>query len=471
MNNILADTGVERAVLAGICKYGDKVYYDVASILSSESFTLDSNKIIYRCLEHIFEQNPSTAIDIPSIYSASTAIGLRYFFQKTEETKYLHAILQFPVARENVRQFGLKLYRLHIAREMHKQLGVAQEQLLSIDGTQNTTEILGVVEKSIFDLSILGNEGSDDAIKLGSLVGEYLEDKRKNPVEQVGIPTGFSNYDKAIGGGLRPGTLNVIGARPKMGKSMLAINIAYNIAKNNNIPVLYVDTEMTEDIQLPRLISRMSNVGLNKLETGQFSNSKVDEKKLDDIKNISEDLPLYYIKVVEHPFEDQLAMMRRWLFKHVLSQKERVIIYDFFQVSSGDNLSSSVQEYQLLGFMMKSLKSFATKYNLPIITMIQLNRDGITKETTDIVSGSDRIIWLCSNFSILKTKSDEEIGLDGPGKGNRKLVPLITRHGEGLDDRDYINLDMNKSTMTIYETRTKFQHEFEMKENGDKIQL
>ena len=65
------------------------------------------------------------------------------------------------------------------------------------------------------------------------------------------------------------------------------------------------------------------------------------------------------------------------------------------------------------------------------LTFIQLNRDGITKESTDTASGSDRIIWLCSNFTIYKRKSDEEIAKDGPENGNRKLVPVISRHGEG----------------------------------------
>jgi len=74
---------------------------------------------------------------------------------------------------------------------------------------------------------------------------------------------------------------------------------------------------------------------------------------------------------------------------------------------------------------------------------VQLNRDGITKESTDAVSGSDRLIWLCTSFSIFKLKSDEEIAQDGLSHGNRKLVPVVARHGEGLDDHDYISMIMH----------------------------
>jgi hypothetical protein len=86
-----------------------------------------------------------------------------------------------------------------------------------------------------------------------------------------------------------------------------------------------------------------------------------------------------------------------------------------------------------------------------------LNRDGITKESTDTASGSDRIIWLCSNFTIFKRKSDEEIAEDGQDAGNRKLVPLISRHGGGLDDNDYINCHMKGWCAKITEGKTRLE--------------
>ena len=108
---------------------------------------------------------------------------------------------------------------------------------------------------------------------------------------------------------------------------------------------------------------------------------------------------------------------------------------------------------------MTGLHNFALKYEIPILAFIQLNRDGITKESTDTASGSDRIIWLCSNFSIYKAKSDEEIAKDGPENGNRKLVPLIARHGEGLQDKDYINVNMIGKYGKLIEGKTAFELE------------
>ena len=104
---------------------------------------------------------------------------------------------------------------------------------------------------------------------------------------------------------------------------------------------------------------------------------------------------------------------------------------------------------------------------MPILAFIQLNRDGITKESTDTASGSDRIIWLCSNFSIYKAKSDEEIAKDGPENGNRKLVPIIARHGEGLGDKDYINVNMIGKYGKLTEGRTAFELEDGMDPSND----
>ena len=66
-------------------------------------------------------------------------------------------------------------------------------------------------------------------------------------------------------------------------------------------------------------------------------------------------------------------------------------------------------------------------------------------------------VWLCSNFTIFKRKSDEEIAEDGMGNGNRKLVPIVSRHGGGLDDGDYINMHMKGYCGKIQEGRTAFE--------------
>lgn len=156
--------------------------------------------------------------------------------------------------------------------------------------------------------------------------------------------------------------------------------------------------------------------------------------------------------------------MRRWIAKVVGvndkgKAKDCVIIYDYLKLMDSGEIRGDMKEFQILGFMMTALHNFSLRYEVPVLSFVQLNRDGINKETTDTASGSDRIIWLCSNFSIYKHKSDEEIAKDGPEHGNRKLVPVIARHGEGLEDRDYINIKMQGAIAKITEGKTAFELE------------
>ena len=134
---------------------------------------------------------------------------------------------------------------------------------------------------------------------------------------------------------------------------------------------------------------------------------------------------------------------------------ECVVVYDYLKLMSSSSISNNIQEYQALGFQITSLHNLAVKYDFPCLSFVQLNRDGITKESTDAVSGSDRLIWLCTSFSIFKTKSPEELAEDGPNAGNRKLVPIVSRHGPGMSDGNYINMRMMGEHSCLNELRTR----------------
>jgi hypothetical protein len=160
-------------------------------------------------------------------------------------------------------------------------------------------------------------------------------------------------------------------------------------------------------------------------------------------------------------FDEVLSIARRWITKTVGYNtngtiKDCLIIYDYLKLMTGEGLKD-MQEYQMLGFQMTNLHNFTVKYDVPCLTFIQLNRDGITKETADVAAQSDRLVWFCSNFSLFKHKSDEEIAEEGIINGNRKLIPLVCRHGKGLEPGDYINMELNGDIAKITEKQTRYQ--------------
>lgn len=459
---ILCDPAAERAVLAGICSYGQDAYYDIADILASSAFTIDSNSIIFSCIKTICERGDTTKIDIASIYSVAQELGFSHILAKKEEAQHLKAIIDFPVELENIRKFAAKIRKLEIARLLRKSLEEAEDKILDVNGTESIASILSIAEDAVFNFSSVLNDIDNNPVPIGKDIDDYIAHLSDNTIDQVGIPTGFPVYDQAIGGGLRKGTVNIIAARPKTGKTLLADNIGFYIANKLKIPVLNMDTEMNTVDHINRVLAMMTETEINLIETGGFSKSP---DKCSKIKQAAEDLKstsLYYKSIAGKAFEEQLSIMRRWLVKDVGlnddgTAKNCVIIYDYLKLMDSAGLSSDLKEYQVLGFMMTALHNFAVKYQIPILSFIQLNRDGITKESTDTASGSDRIIWLCSNFTIFKRKSDEEIAEDGLTNGNRKLVPLVSRHGGGLDDNDYINCYLKGWCAKITEGKTKLE--------------
>lgn len=456
----LKDTAAERAVLSGICKYADTVYLDISDIVDTECFTIDSNKLIFHCLKTLCEENTSS-IDIASILSKAKELGYEDFFNKKEELHHLQAVLNFPIHTDNVKKFAAKICKLKIARLLKEQLNNAQKNIDNINGSESISHIIALAEDPIFDFTnlISNDDAAPEQIYEG--LEEYIKDLEENPIDQVGIPTGFPVYDQAIGGGLRKSTINVIAARPKTGKTLLSDNMGLNIAKSG-IPVLNMDTEMTKKDHINRLLAMMTEIEMNKIETGKFGDSQSSINKIKKAVQELKSINFFHKSIAGKSFDEQLSIMKRWLIKEVGlnddgTAKDCVIFYDYLKLMDTQGLSSDMKEYQLLGFMMTSLHNFASKYKIPIVAFIQLNRDGITKESTDTASGSDRIIWLCSNFTIFKRKSDEEISEDGPSAGNRKLIPIISRHGGGLDDNDYINCHMKGWCAKITEGKTKLE--------------
>lgn len=460
----LSDIAAERAVLSGICQYGQDAYLDVSDIINSNTFTIDYNQLIFSCIDHTFKLQEDSTIDVASIYSAGEELGLSNIMSRREVMEHVQSLFNFPINRENVRKFAAKIRKFEVARKLRDQLKAAGDSLLQLEGTETVSEILSIAENSIFEFSSLINEDDNEPQRISEGLIDYIDYLAENPVDQIGLPTGFPEYDKAIGGGLRNGTVSIIGARMKVGKSLISTAIGYHIASELKIPVLNMDTEMTYEDHLHRLLAMSSDCFIYDIETGKFAQKPNVDKKVRDLarKLENEKIPYDHRSIAGTPFEEQLAIMRRWIVKKVGLDSEGkanpcMIVYDYLKLMDMSLLNSNTAEYQALGHITSILHNFSVKYKLPILSLIQLNRDGINKEGTEVMSGSDRIGWLCSNFTILKEKSDEEIAQDGVENGNRKLVPVIARHGAGMEYGDYINCHMHGAKGKILEGKTKFQ--------------
>mgnify|MGYP003113958840 FL=1 len=475
----LEDLAAERAVLAALCQYGLDAYLEV-DFIGSHSFTDPMNQLIFECIYRSISEN--TQVELSSILSAANDLGVQDQINNKDEIGFIRSLFNFPIHKENVGTHAAKIAKLKLARDLKKTLKACENDLNSITGDEDVMDLVAKIEEPLLEATgdIYQSSRKKTEI-LGDGVEDYVEYLTENVSDFVGIPSGFPRFDIAIGGGLRRKCVDLVAARPKVGKSMFGDAVAMHVAGELDIPVLMLDTEMSKEDHYNRILANMSGVEINRISTGRFSENEIEKEKVFAAAEKLKNIPYHYISIAGESFENILSQMRKWIYQHVGfdengETKDCLIVYDYLKLMGSEGMSASMQEYQVLGFQITKLHNFVVKYDVPCLSFVQLNRDGITRESTDVVSGSDRLIWLCTSFSIFKMKSDEEVATDGIDNGNRKLVPIVARHGEGLDDGDYVCMKMHgkfgrieegSTRNEIHESNRSREEGFETDENID----
>jgi len=473
MKNNLEDLASERAVLAALCQYGLDCYLEI-DFVDADHFTDDMNQLLFHCVHKSVSEN--SKVELASILSAANSLGVHESLNNKQEISFIRSLFNFPIHKENAKSHAIKIAKLKLARDLKKTLKACEKDLDSTNGDEDVMDLISKVEAPILDATADIYQSSNKKTEIiGEDIDDYIEFLSENVSDNVGIPTGFPRYDAAIGGGLRRKCVDLVAARPKVGKSMFGDAVAMNVS-NLGIPVLMLDTEMSKEDHLNRMLANVSGVDINKISTGKFTENPLEKEKVEKAAEKLKEIPYHYISIAGQPFENILAIMRKWIYQHVGFDEAGVtndclIVYDYLKLMGSEGISSSMQEYQVLGFQITQLHNFMVKYDVPCLSFVQLNRDGITKESTDVVSGSDRLIWLCTSFSIFKMKSEEEVAEDKVENGNRKLVPVVSRHGEGLDDGDYVSMKMFGKIGRLEEgmTRNELHNSARSREEGFEI--
>ena len=466
MESKLTDIGSERAILAGLLQHGLDAYVNISDVINQDSFGHLNNQILFKCIEKVILNEQK--VDIPSILSAAEQFNLSESINTDQELKYIKSLMDFPINKDNVFSFALQIKKFEFARKIKSLTAKIHKDIDNVSGSESINEIIQMLENPVTDF-LREDDSGDLPEKIGKDAQDYLTFLEENKCDIIGIPTGFNKYDEAIGGGLRRKCVDLVSARPKVGKSVFADNVALNVS-SKNIPVLMLDTEMSKEDHLNRLLANISGVPINEIATGRFTDDEEKRQKVAEAINKIESIPYSYVSVAGKPFDQILNLIKRWVMQEVRMDDNGktnncLIVYDYLKLMSSNSITNNIQEYQALGFQITSLHNICVKLDIPCLSFVQLNRDGITKESTDAVSGSDRLIWLCTSFSIFKAKSPEELAEDGPNAGNRKLVPIVSRHGGGLDDGDYINMVMQGSHAKLRELKTR--NEFKNQPVGD----
>lgn len=453
----LSDIGAERAVLAAMANYGLEAYVEVMDVITASTFTDPNNQLIFSCLEKIVITEG--VADIPSVISAATSLGVEEAISTQSNLDYISDLMQYPVDKRNTMRFALQMKKLEFARNSKKVTKTIEKNIDSITGDETFDQIVNMIEMPLIDF-LREDDSGDRPQAIGEGLDEYLDFVVENKCDQLGLSSGFPNYDAVLGGGHRRGCVDVISARPGVGKSVISDNIAISNTKAG-IPVLMVDTEMKVDDHYNRILAHMAGVPQDEIATGRFAD---DEEKYNTVRKAANELkkmPYTYECAAGKSWENILNTIKRWILQEVGTDEDGrtndcLVIVDYLKLMSAGGIVD-IKEFQALGFQIQELHNLAVKYDISCVCLTQLNRDGITQETTASVSGSDRIIWFCTSFSMLKEKSPDELAEDGPRGGNRKLVTLKARHGPRTLNGNYINFRFEGEYARLTELHTRDQ--------------
>lgn len=436
----MKDVVAERILLSSIAQYGNEVLVNIEDIINEDCFH-DENKYIYQILNKGLSKLDK--ISTAEFLTISKDLGYDSLLKNKQYLDFIKSLFVTPVIKDNIHHHAVKLRKISIIKQLLNGVMESYEKLKNLTGNEDLDQIFSILEipHESISASLGVNESKPELLfKDAEEIYRYLED---NQTDTPGIPTGYGLYDQYIlGGGLRRGYVNMIVARPKAGKSTFLLKVAENIASIYKIPVLYLDTELDKECNLHRIICGNTTISYQDIETGKFANSPKKNLVYKQIEEYSK-IPLYYKSIPGKPFDEILRIIKNWIKTEVGHTNgvtnNAVVIYDYFKLMSDKDLEN-MTEHASIGYQMQKLCDFTKVNQVACLSAVQSNRDGLSKESTDIVAGSDRIVWFTSSLCLLRKKTFDEINEEGHNNGNIKLIPLdALRFSKGFPGNNWIN--------------------------------
>lgn len=329
-------------------------------VLKPEDFYREDNKLIFEAIVNLY--NRAEPVDIITLKTELQSM------KQLEAVGGLEYIAQLPdrvPTTANVEQYIKIVEEKSALRALIK---TANDLItLGYDQTQEVEDILDTAEKRIFDVIQNRNQKGYSAIK-DILVDSFTElEQLYNQKQHItGTPTGFADLDY-ITAGLHPSDLVIVAARPAMGKSAFALNIATNAAVRANTGVAIFSLEMSKEQMTNRILCSEAMVDSNKVRTG-----KIEDEDWTKLAEASGALSQAQIFIDDTPGISVMEI-RAKCRKLKLEKNIGLVVIDYIQLVQGSNKKNSSRE-QEISEISRSLKILAKEIGVPVIALSQLSR-------------------------------------------------------------------------------------------------
>ena len=353
------DITAEKSLLGAIL-ISDKSFPDVLEVVKAEDFYNKQNSLIFDAMTSLYEK--SKAIDLLTV---TAELKAKKNLKKIGGEPYLVELTNFVPTASHAKDYAEIIAKASTRRRLIKAGTEIAEAAYEEDA--EVGDLVGEAEKSLFAVS--DQNTKSDYSALGDLLVsafDRIEMLHKNKGSLRGLKTGFRDLDKKTAG-LQNGDLIIVGARPAMGKTTFAQNIAYNAAAINNRGVLFFSMEMSKDQIVDRMVADVSGVDSWKIRNGNLSDE--DFAKIGDALADMGETPIYIDDTSSLTALEIRNKARRAKHDHDIG----LIVVDYLQLISGGSryAGNRVQEVTEIS---RELKKLARELEVPVIALAQLSR-------------------------------------------------------------------------------------------------
>jgi replicative DNA helicase len=353
----------ESSVLGGLL-LDNSAWDRVGDLLNDSDFYRYEHRLVYAAVGALI--NGSRPADVITVFEHLQSLG------KADEVgglAYLNSLAQYVPSASNIRRYGEIVRERAILRKLVSASDEISTTAFNPKG-KPVAQILDEAEQKIFNIGEEGSRMKQGFQSMDSLVVELLdrvEEMSQNPNDITGVATGFYDFDRMTSG-LQPGDLVVLAARPSMGKTALAINIAEHVAVNEGLPVAVFSMEMGAAQLAIRIVGSIGRIDQGHLRTGKLSDDEWPRltEAIEKLRSIS-------LHIDETPglTPSELRANARRLARQC--GKLGLIVVDYLQLMSGSSSDGDNRATEL-GEISRGLKMLAKELQCPVIALSQLNR-------------------------------------------------------------------------------------------------
>ena len=355
------NTDAEASLLGAVLIDNDAIV-KIADKITAQDFFDARHKHIYEAITYLY--NNHSQIDVLTLSDQLKNSG---YLEMIGGGSYLTELTNFVPTAAHVEQYA----DIVAQKALRRRLIAASQDMTSLgfDETKSLQELIEEAETRLFEVS--QQHVKQDVISLEAILAESferLDDLHKDKQKIRGIPTGYKDLDYMLAG-LQRSDLFILAARPSMGKTALALNIAHNIAVQSKEPVLIFSLEMSKEQLVDRLLSMQSGVDAWALRTGNLTDA--DFEKIGEAMGTLSEAPIFIDDTPGITVSDLRTKARREAHQRKLG----LIIVDYLQLMSGAgryaNEGNRVQE---ISEISRGLKGIARELNVPLMALSQLSR-------------------------------------------------------------------------------------------------